>query len=190
MSYRTEFVHLIDAYWRRAKVKPKPYRVSFIHPPIFSHIEYELYYLMNEGDSEYMMDWVALSFEKGVPVPAPPGKRLNLMEKRFRLHFLYNALSEGTSRESNSSCFSFFSWVCLIVFVIAAWYIWKWVKTYIQTLCKMTFTATATSTAAENMNTTTTDIPTVITTCKKTPSKFKINYWWYVLALVLVFLLK
>jgi hypothetical protein len=89
---------------------------------------------MNEAESEYMMDWIDLHFESDVPVPPPPGKRLSSMEKRFRLHFLYNAL---TQRRTTKKAGSGFSFLLFIAVCVALWYAWSYIKTKICSMNTM-----------------------------------------------------
>ena len=131
MEYRTEFITSIETHWRQHKITPKHYKVHFTPSLIFAHLEYELYYLMNDTDSEYMMDWIDLKFEGNVPVPPPPGKQLSVMEKRFRLHFLYNALTPHRATKKTGSVSSFLLFIAVGVIL---WYAWNYIKTRFQCL--------------------------------------------------------
>ena len=107
-----EYANSIREYFVQNKIKPKSYDVYFTHSIINTILEYEIFYLTHESKSEYMMDWISLSFTKGVKVPDPPHKRLSPMEKEYRLQMLWNALGPRTASSKTSS----FIWVLIAVF--------------------------------------------------------------------------
>jgi hypothetical protein len=82
----------LETYFKKIKCTPKKYTVFLCDYVTQSHIEYEINYLLHDLDSDYMLEWIDLKFDTNVKVPNPPSKRLSSIEKKFRIHFLYNAL--------------------------------------------------------------------------------------------------
>jgi len=101
--------------------------VSFTDPILYTHLEYELFYLTHDLESAYMMDWISLSFSHDIPVPSPLGNHLSPMEKEHRLRLLWSAMTPIPSPSTTKSS-SLFYMMIVFVAIFMVWYFYgrKW----------------------------------------------------------------